>query len=157
MERVFFCYISQLLYLFFVSFSTNKTLDFQASQRSSSFPMKVRIDTCFINICQFFGINLTYFLDKFSSFFINFDLFFKVIFSFCRTKYIAAVQQLNSLAISFRYASGCFSTYPFNFSGSIFLNFRYRGFFSKWPYVFYCFSHRFIVVVPTLKMRLASF
>lgn len=35
--------------------------------------------------------------------------------------YIAVSQQLNSLAISFGYASGCACTYAFSFSGSIFL------------------------------------
>ena len=48
-------------------------------------------------------------------------IFLRVIFSLARATCIEEVLTLKCSAISFRYASGCSSTYCFSFWGSIFL------------------------------------
>ena len=83
-------------------------------------------------------------------------LFFRVIFNRFNAFWTADWQQLNSLAISVWYASGCSATYALSLSGSIFLLPRTGTFGFKSPFSFNCFSHFRIVETATLKVLLVS-
>ena len=120
------------------------------------FPIQICIYAAFIHISNLVGryiLNLflicCYFL--LILLLVTSCLFFLVILYRCSASRMPLSLHPNASAISDWYASGCSSTYAFNFSGSIFRNPRCSSFFPKSPVSFSCFSHFCIVDLDTLN------
>lgn len=122
----------------------------------SVFPVQVGVDPGFVHISDLlWSDSRNLFLVGFYLFRVLFlimcGLFFRVIPNRLNALRIAVSQQLNSLAISLGYASGCSCTYAFSRSGSIFLYLRITGAGVSVPFSFHCFSHVRIVLIDTLN------
>ena len=120
------------------------------------FPIQVCIYAAFIHISNRFG---RYVLDLFlicgyfllGLLLVPGRLFFLVILSRRSASRMPPSLHPNASAISDWYASGCSTTYAFNFSGSIFRKPRCSSFFPKSPVSFSRFSHSRMVDMDTLN------